>query len=514
LKKKIINFRTIFKLRELRVKIIITMKNLLLALFIVWPTLAVLAQKTTAEKVETNCNTPYAERPIVAVANFYNEAPNRSSNIGGGLSDMLTNALVESNCFRVVERKRINELMAEQSLGQSGAVDEASAASIGKLTGAQVTIIGVVTEFTENEAGGITGLGVRGVGVVGVGMNQAHVGLTIRLINSNTGEIIASKSVERKVRKLGMGSGTIIRGVPIGGLGFKSKAMADAAEETIIEAVEMICQNMAAIKAIALPEEKKMELPAKDACTLLKQPIKPKIMVIVPEVHIARRVPDPAGETEIIKLLIEYGFDVVDPTVISAIRDQERVNMARTDAGKAAQLGAEFNADIVIIGEAFSESTGARNGMQSCRARLEARAVQTSNGKILATNGMYASGLDNAELIAGKVALGNAGRNMGIYMITQFCGMESLGAGGERVVTSEILLTNINFSQLNTVYKYLQGKKNVKNVSKVLNGPSARITVLHSGSIDDLANDLDGNKSGVIINITGLSGSKIDAVVK
>jgi curli biogenesis system outer membrane secretion channel CsgG len=490
------------------------MKKAFLFLLLSWPILALQAQPTTAETVETNCKTPYAERPIVAVANFYNEAPNRSDKVGNGLSDMLTNALVESNCFRVVERKRINDLMAEQSLGQSGAVNEASAASIGKLTGAQVTIVGVITEFTERESGGVGIIPIQGVGALGVGMTTAHLGMTIRLINSNTGEIIASKSVEKKVRKVGVGTGTIIRGVPIGGLGFKSKAMADAAEETIIAAVEMICQNMSAIKAVALPEEKKMELPPKDGCLLLKQPVKPKVMVIVPEVHISRRVPDPAGETEIIKAFIEYGFEVVDPTVVAAIRDQERINLARTDAGKAAQLGAEFNADIVVIGEAFSESTGARSGMQSCRARLEARAIQTSNGQILATNGIYGSGLDNSELIAGKIALGNAGKNMGIYMINQFCGLESLGTGGERVVTSEILLANINFSQLNTVFKYLQGKKNVKNVTKVLNGPSARITVLHSGSIDDLATDLDGNKSGVSISVTGLSGSKIDGVVK
>ena len=55
-------------------------------------------------------------RPTLAVMKFEVEAGWRSRNeLGSGLGDILTNALVETGKFRMVERKRINELMYEQN---------------------------------------------------------------------------------------------------------------------------------------------------------------------------------------------------------------------------------------------------------------------------------------------------------------------------------------------------------------------------------------------------------------
>ncbi len=68
--------------------------------------------------------------------------------VGKGVSDLIINAIFETGKFRVVERQKLDAIIAEQNLGASGRVDQRSAAQIGKLLGAKYFIMGKVTEFT------------------------------------------------------------------------------------------------------------------------------------------------------------------------------------------------------------------------------------------------------------------------------------------------------------------------------------------------------------------------------
>lgn len=148
--------------------------------------------------------------------------------------------------------------------------------------------------------------------------------------------------------------------------------------------------------------------------------ISKKIMVIIPEYHIRRSVPDPAGETEIIKVLIENGYRVVDKDQLARIRYNEQVKeAARGNAHLASKIGNKYGADVIIVGEAFSESIGnvIPGGFITCRARIEARAVDTKTGEILAADGKYASGIDLGEFVAGKMAIQNAATELANYFV-------------------------------------------------------------------------------------------------
>lgn len=145
-----------------------------------------------------------------------------------------------------------------------------------------------------------------------------------------------------------------------------------------------------------------------------------KIMVIIPEYHIRRVVPDPAGETEIIKVLIENGYRVVDQDQLARIRYNEQVKeAAKGNAHLASKIGNKYGADVIIVGEAFSESIGnvIPGGFITCRARIEARAVDTKTGEILAADGKYASGIDLGEFVAGKMAIQNAATELANYLV-------------------------------------------------------------------------------------------------
>jgi curli biogenesis system outer membrane secretion channel CsgG len=114
-----------------------------------------------------------------------------SWDLGTGMAEMMMTALVESGQFRVLERQEIDGVIGEQDLGDSGRVDPATAAKIGKILGAQYLLYGTVNEFEYSkggEAGGVRVAGFR----VGAGQARAHIGMDVRVVDAVTGEILFS----------------------------------------------------------------------------------------------------------------------------------------------------------------------------------------------------------------------------------------------------------------------------------------------------------------------------------
>jgi len=116
---------------------------------------------------------------------------NASWDLGDGMAEMLTTALVESGKFKVLERQQIHDVLGEQDLGASGRVDPATAAKIGKVLGARYLIYGTVNEFEYNKSG--EGGGVRIGGIrVGASGAKAHIGMDVRIVDAVTSEILFS----------------------------------------------------------------------------------------------------------------------------------------------------------------------------------------------------------------------------------------------------------------------------------------------------------------------------------
>jgi len=180
---------------------------------------------------------------------------------------------------------------------------------------------------------------------------------------------------------------------------------------------------------------------------LMSRKHKPRIMVVIPEYHIKRRVPDPAGETEIIKRLLEKGFKVVDQAQVSKIRYNDQVRAAISgNTSLANKIGLEHGAEVIIIGEAFTEHVGRIvGGLESCRARIEARAISIDTGEILVAGGEHASGLDITEALAGKKALQNAGNELGGYLIKQI--LAKWTSDVTNVTSIELVIKGLNYKQ-------------------------------------------------------------------
>lgn len=215
----------------------------------------------------------------------------------------------------------------------------------------------------------------------------------------------------------------------------------------------------------------------------------PKIAVYIPEQHLRRHIPDPAGETAVVKALLEAGFSNVIE-VGSRMTIANPLKMTANDMTAAAR---QFGADIMIVGEAFSESVGdaaqwlpgnQRSGMQACRARVEAKLFIVKSGQMIAADGKIASGIDVSEAIAAKKALSAAGNSMGEYLIDQLL---KLGSGNRQSV--ELIVRAASFDKVNLIQSALNEAGINFNLSSYETG-IATFDVRYGGTPQALFNDI------------------------
>jgi curli biogenesis system outer membrane secretion channel CsgG len=139
-----------------------------------------------------------ADKPVMAVAEFTNTASGVGwwrGGVGWELTDMLTNELVSTKAFKMVERKKLGAVLTEQDLAVSGRIAPGTAARVGKLTGAQYLVTGSVSAYEEDVTGSGGGLSFGGVSVGGK-KDTAYLAIDLRVIDTTTGEIIDTRTVE------------------------------------------------------------------------------------------------------------------------------------------------------------------------------------------------------------------------------------------------------------------------------------------------------------------------------
>lgn len=160
-----------------------------------------------------------AEKPTIAVSEFKNETSAGwwYSNVGHDLAGMLTNELASTEKFRIVERQKLGAVMDEQDLAQSGRIEKKSGAKTGKLKGAQYLVVATVSAYEEKTSGTGGGLSFHGISVGGK-KDEAYMAVDLRVIDTTTGEVEFTRTVEARSTSSGMNVG-VYRGGWGGNLG-------------------------------------------------------------------------------------------------------------------------------------------------------------------------------------------------------------------------------------------------------------------------------------------------------
>ena len=137
---------------------------------------------------------PLGPKKLVAVAEFENKTNwQGQANLGVGMADQLITALMNTNRFMVLERESIEAVLREQDFGASSRTTGEGGAKIGSISRAQILVQGAVTEFEQSSSGGAGGVMIEGF-TFSASEAKAHVAVDVRIYDTTTGQIIASKA--------------------------------------------------------------------------------------------------------------------------------------------------------------------------------------------------------------------------------------------------------------------------------------------------------------------------------
>ena len=151
----------------------------------------------------------FADKPSVGVIDFTNDTSAgwwTGSSTGRDLSGMLTNEMASTGKFRMVERDKLSAVLSEQDLAASGRMKASTAAKTGKLTGAKYLVTGTVSAYQEKTTGTGGGLSFHGI-AVGGSHSEAYVAIDVRVINTTTGDVAFTRTVEARSSSNSVGGG-------------------------------------------------------------------------------------------------------------------------------------------------------------------------------------------------------------------------------------------------------------------------------------------------------------------
>jgi curli biogenesis system outer membrane secretion channel CsgG len=209
--------------------------------------------KIRFENVQKQCTGfDQSKKLKVAVARFNVTTPRAPGEFGANMATMLTNALQQTNCFRVLAQlKNLDDLKDEIEFKKNENNPDDDGPKEKKMMSAQAVVTGEITEFSRQEkAFGLTIL--KKVTII------VKIGFILQIINPETREIISSKSinVDAKVASAAV-AGTFIP--YIGALNIASglnvdPAIGNALEQGIIESVEFMAREKESFATVTNPQ--------------------------------------------------------------------------------------------------------------------------------------------------------------------------------------------------------------------------------------------------------------------
>lgn len=138
----------------------------------------------------------------VAVKEITNRVPDLpwwNSSTSQTLTTMLSNELQSSGHFTVVERQGMRQVLDEQELIDAGIVRPSTGPKKGMMTGAKYYVLGSVSDYQQNVETTSSSSGssfLVGESASASGQQKSYVALDIRVVDTTTGEIAYSRTIE------------------------------------------------------------------------------------------------------------------------------------------------------------------------------------------------------------------------------------------------------------------------------------------------------------------------------
>lgn len=263
-----------------------------------------------------------------------------------------------------------------------------------------------------------------------------------------------------------------------------------------------------------------------------KNPRLPRVMIVIPEFHITReRVPDPAAETEFLKTFKLAGYKLIDKKQAEKVWKDDVLFLLEKeeDVQAAAALAFKIGADILIMGEAFSEKGtemhsgygGVPGQIVTANARVEIKAIKAATAEILWADSEHARAADTTEIIAGKKALAEAGQKLSVRVSDILMKQWHEGDAGYGANAIELVLSfptgKLTPSEVKAfkegAMRSIAGLQEIVDREFATGG--AQLEFIYEGDANGLAEAIDGKKIGKrTCSVTKINDGKIFVSIK
>ena len=188
-------------------------------------------------------------RYTITVSKFENSAGYAHHwSIGDAWGAVMTDMLNQTGQFIVLgETDMRNEAMAEQDFGRSGRTAQgAKTPVVGQMTPAQLLVKGDITHVEYQTGGGSGGIRIDRVRIGGK-KDKAEVNATIYIVDSTTGQVVASTRVIGTAARRGATFGYSGRDLGTSVSGYKKDNMGKAIEAAVSDAVDWLTAQLPGI---------------------------------------------------------------------------------------------------------------------------------------------------------------------------------------------------------------------------------------------------------------------------
>jgi len=227
---------------------------------------------------------------------------------------------------------------------------------------------------------------------------------------------------------------------------------ADGIYRIKVEAVVAIASLEKDLKALNIIREKKNN---------------PRIMILLQEFVDGLEQPSELVQAEMEKEFLAKSFPLVDKAQFQMVKERD-VALSYTNPEKAAVLGREFGAEVVVVGQATCNltETSTPYGVQvfAYTADITAKAIKTDTAAIIATDTISATERGSGRMPTANKALGAAGKALAGKMISGI--VEKWRSEVFNTVSVQIVVENMQADDREILKNDLSSIRGVQSVNE------------------------------------------------
>jgi curli biogenesis system outer membrane secretion channel CsgG len=184
-----------------------------------------------------SCLANAQDRVVIGVGEITSSIPGSDPQT---FQTMLETQLIKTNKFTVIERARLEQVIQEQGLSQTGLTTDGS--DLGGITGVDYLLYGSITKLGATTSG-------SSFGGFGAGGSKYEMSVDLRIVDTQTGEVILADTVENTTKagssiSLGGISSSSSKGDPLSDVQrLTSRGIVGAVATTIYPAKIIVIQN-------------------------------------------------------------------------------------------------------------------------------------------------------------------------------------------------------------------------------------------------------------------------------